>query len=134
MIATEAAAEGIKQIMAELEPVRLYHPNSNDGRGVRSGGPYSWRTPREYFLPRAGRNVGAPPPNPANLEPFKTELGSVSIPTLEAVQAMMPAKDWDTINDDWAEHDLCRGAQAGGAGPGCRADHPRRRGDHDLGM
>ena len=25
---------------------------------------------------------------------------------------MMPEKDWETINDDWAEHDLCRGAQA----------------------
>ena len=108
-----AVAGGLKQIMAELETSRLYHPNSNDGRGVRSGGPYSWRTPREYFLSRRGRSAGAPPPSPANLEPFKTELGSVSIPTLEAVQAMMPAKDWDTINDDWAEHDLCRGAQAG---------------------
>jgi hypothetical protein len=108
-----AVAAGLKQIMAELETSRLYHPNSNDGRGVRSGGPYSWRTPREYFLSRGGRGAGAPAPSPANLEPFKTELGSVSIPTLEAVQAMMPAKDWDTINDDWAEHDLCRGAQAG---------------------
>ncbi len=25
----------------------------------------------------------------------------------------MPAKDWDAINDDWAEHDFCPGAQAG---------------------
>ena len=116
--APAAVADGLKQIMAELETSRLYHPNSNDGRGVRSGGPYSWRTPREYFLSRAGRGAGAPPPSPANLEPFKTELGSVSIPTLEAVQAMMPAKDWDTINDDWAEHDLCRGAQAGDRYPG----------------
>ena len=68
------------------------------GRGVRSGGPYYWRTPREYY------NVDAP---------FKTEIGSVSVPTLEAVQAMMPAKDWNVINDDWAEHDLARGAQGG---------------------
>ncbi len=110
--APAAVAEGLKRIMDELEPSRLYHPNSNDGRGVRSGGPYAWRTPREFFLPRAARNA-ATPPNPANLEPFKTELGSVSVPTLEAVQAMMPEKDWDTINDDWAEHDLCRGAQGG---------------------
>jgi beta-mannosidase len=98
-----AAAEGIKQIMAELEPVRLYHPNSNDGAGVRSGGPYAWRVPQDYYtFPMTGTRP----------EAFKTELGSVSIPTLEAVKAMMPEKDWNTINDDWAEHDLCFGAQS----------------------
>ncbi|MGA2029283.1 MAG: sugar-binding domain-containing protein [Verrucomicrobiota bacterium] len=98
-----AAAEGIKQIMAELEPVRLYHPNSNDGAGVRSGGPYAWRVPQDYYtFPMTG----------ARPEAFKTEIGSVSIPTLEAVKAMMPEKDWNTINDDWAEHDLCFGAQS----------------------
>ena len=26
---------------------------------------------------------------------------------------MMPQKDWETINDDWAEHDLAKGAQHG---------------------
>jgi mannosylglycoprotein endo-beta-mannosidase len=26
---------------------------------------------------------------------------------------MMPKKDWETINDDWAEHDLAKGAQGG---------------------
>ena len=98
-----AAAEGIKQIMAELEPVRLYHPNSNDGAGVRSGGPYAWRVPEAYYtFPMTG----------ARPEAFKTELGSVSVPTLEGVKAMMPEKDWNTINDDWAEHDLCFGAQS----------------------
>ena len=101
-------AEGIRKIMAELEPSRLYHPNSNDGRGVRSGGPYSWRAPAAFYTyPDSGPRT----------EAFKTELGSVSIPTLEAVHAMMPEKDWDTINDDWAEHDLCRGAQEGRGGP-----------------
>jgi beta-mannosidase len=97
-----AVANGVKKIMAELEPVRLYHPNSNDGAGVRSGGPYSWRVPENYYVFPTG----------ANPEAFKTELGSVSIPTLEAVKAMMPEKDWNTINDDWAEHDLCYGAQS----------------------
>ncbi|MGA2232413.1 MAG: sugar-binding domain-containing protein [Tepidisphaeraceae bacterium] len=91
---------GIQKIMSELEPQRLYQKNSNDGRGVRSGGPYSWRAPRAFYT------------FPAT-EAFKTEIGSVSIPTLQAVQAMLPEKDWDTINDAWAEHDLCRGAQEG---------------------
>jgi beta-mannosidase len=26
---------------------------------------------------------------------------------------MMPQKDWETINDDWAQHDMARGAQRG---------------------
>jgi beta-mannosidase len=89
---------GIKQIVADLDPTRLYHRNSADGRGVRSGGPYSWRTPRSFYTFN---------------EAFKTEVGSVSVPTLEAIHAMMPQKDWETVNDDWAEHDLCRGAQEG---------------------
>ena len=65
---------GLQQLMTELEPTRLYQPSSTDGRGVKSGGPYRWRTPREFY------GVDAP---------FKTEIGSVSVPTLEAVQAMM---------------------------------------------
>ena len=93
---------GIQALMDELDTHRLYQPSSTDGRGVHSGGPYRWQTPRAYYRVDA---------------PFKTEIGSVSIPTLEAVQAMMPPKDWETINDDWAEHDLLRGAQAGDSYP-----------------
>jgi len=95
-----AINQGIAAIMKELDPQRLYQPSSRDGRGVRSGGPYSWRTPREFY-------------NFPASEAFKTEIGSVSIPTIEAIHAMMPVKDWETVNDDWAEHDLCRGAQEG---------------------
>ena len=87
----------LRKLMAELEPTRLYQPSSTAGRGVHSGGPYHWRTPREFY---AYKN-----------EPFKTEIGSVSIPTLESIQGMMPQKDWETFNDDWAEHDLAKGAQ-----------------------
>lgn len=89
---------GIRKLTTELDPTRLYQPSSTDGRGVRSSGPYYWRAPQEFY------NVDAP---------FKTEIGSVSIPTLESIQSMMPKKDWETINDDWAEHDLARGAQHG---------------------
>jgi beta-mannosidase len=92
--------QGIGKITAELDPSRLYQPSSTDGRGVRSGGPYSWRTPSSYYV------------FPAT-EAFKTELGSVSIPTLEAIHGMMPQKDSWPVNDDWAEHDLCKGAQEG---------------------
>jgi beta-mannosidase len=87
---------GIRQIMQELESVRVYHPNSRDGRGVRSGGPYAWRPPEQFY-------------NFNQNEAFKTELGAASIPTLESIHAMMPEKDWEPMNDDWASHDLARG-------------------------
>lgn len=93
---------GIQALMTELDPGRLYQRSSTEGRGVHSSGPYYWRAPREFY------SVDAP---------FKTEIGSVSIPTLEAVHAMMPRKDWETVNDDWAEHDMAAGAQRGDTYP-----------------
>ena len=90
----------LKAMMAELDPARLYQPSSTDGRGVRSSGPYRWRTPREFYHWKDD-------------EAFKTEIGSVSVPTLESIQGMMPEKDWKTVNDDWAEHDLAKGASGG---------------------
>jgi hypothetical protein len=85
----------IRKIMDELEPTRMYQPSSTDGHGVRSNGPYRWRTPREFYLIKD--------------DFFKTETGSVSVPTLESVHGMMPQKDWESINDDWAEHDFAKG-------------------------
>jgi hypothetical protein len=96
---------GIKKIIADFEPQRLYQANSSAGRGARSGGPYRWRTPAEYYeYPTTGRGA----------EVFKTELGGgVSMPTLESVEKMIPEKDWNTINDDWAIHNFTTGTQAG---------------------
>lgn len=88
----------LRVLMAELEPARLYQANSADGRGVSSHGPYHWRTPREFYVFD---------------EAFKTEIGSMSVPTIESIRGMMPEKDWETINDDWAEHDFAKGAQGG---------------------
>ncbi len=92
----------LRKMIPELDPVRLYQPSSTAGRAVVSGGPYYWREPRAFYTYDA---------------PFKTETGSVSVPTLESVHGMMPEKDWETINDDWAEHDLARGAQHGDTYP-----------------
>ena len=97
----------LRKLMAELEPTRRYQPSSTDGAGVRSHGPYFWRTPREYYK--------------VTDDFFKTETGSVSVPTLESIHGMMPQKDWETINDDWAEHDMAKGAQRGDAYPGALA-------------
>ena len=95
--------DDLKPLMAKLDPSRLYQSNSAEGRGVSSGGPYYWRSPRFFY---------------AISESFKTETGSVSIPTLESIQGMMPQKDWETINDDWAQHDMAHGAQRGDEFPG----------------
>jgi beta-mannosidase len=92
----------LRKLMAELEPTRRYQPSSTSGHGVNSGGPYCWRPPREFYEFN---------------EAFKTEIGSVSIPTLESIHGMMPEKDWETINDDWAEHDLAGGASHGDSYP-----------------
>ena len=93
----------LRKLMAELEPTRLYQPSSTDGGGVRSAGPYYWRVPREFYT--------------VTDDFFKTETGSVSVPTLESIHGMMPAKDWESINDDWAEHDMAKGAQRGDSYP-----------------
>jgi len=90
--------EQLKQMMAKLDPQRTYQSNSAEGRGVSSHGPYYWRSPRYYY---------------ALNEAFKTETGSVSVPTIESIQGMMPRKDWENINDDWAQHDMAAGAQRG---------------------
>ena len=92
----------LRQLMTELEPTRLYQPSSTAGRGVSSHGPYRWRPPAEYYT---------------FTEAFKTEVGSVSIPTLESIHGMMPPKDWETINDDWAEHDLAKSPSGGDVYP-----------------
>ena len=98
----------LRKLMAELEPTRRYQPSSTDGPGVRSHGPYSWRTPREFYK--------------VTDDYFKTETGSVSVPTLESIHGMMPRKDWETITDDWAEHDLAKGASGGDRYPGILAN------------
>jgi hypothetical protein len=85
----------LRKVLAELEPTRRYQPSSTDGAGVRSHGPYSWREPREFYH--------------VTDDYFKTETGTVSVPTLESIHGMMPKKDWETINDDWAEHDFAAG-------------------------
>ena len=105
----KALAEGLKALMAALDPERFYQSNSDAGRGVRSGGPYAWQPPSAYF----GEGRGGRQP----LVPFKTEIGPISIPTLESVLGMMPRADAESFpNDDWAEHDFATGGGNNNAG------------------
>ncbi len=94
----------LRKVLAELEPTRRYQPSSTDGAGVRSHGPYSWRAPREFYT--------------VTDDYFKTETGSMSVPTLESIHGMMPKKDWETIDDDWAAHDMAKGNGHGDLYPG----------------
>lgn len=94
----------LRVLLAELEPTRRYQPSSTSGAGVQSGGPYHWREPRAFY--KIAEDF------------FKTETGSMSVPTLESIHGMMPQKDWESINDDWAEHDFTKGAQQGDKYPG----------------
>jgi hypothetical protein len=94
----------LRTLLAELEPTRRYQPSSTNGAGVRSHGPYYWRVPREFYK--------------VTDDYFKTETGSMSVPTLESIHGMMPRKDWEMIGDDWAEHDMAKGGQHGERYPG----------------
>jgi hypothetical protein len=89
----------LRDLLGELEPTRRYQPSSTSGAGVRSGGPYHWREPREFYK--------------ITDDFFKTETGSMSVPTLESIHGMLAQKDWEQIGDAWAEHDFARGAQQG---------------------
>jgi hypothetical protein len=95
----KAIDDRLRVLMAELEPTRRYQPSSTSGAGVRSNGPYHWRVPSTYYI--------------VTDDYFKTETGSLSVPTLESIHGMMPKKDWEMITDDWAEHDFTKGAQWG---------------------
>lgn len=90
--------EGLAGITRELDGTRFYQSHSSETRGVSGGGPYGQVPFERYFT------VG---------DAFHTELGAPSIPTLESIKGMMPPSDWWPIDDDWAYHDLTRGAQAG---------------------
>lgn len=96
--------EALSKLLAEIEPTRRYQPSSTDGAGVRSHGPYSWRAPREFYS--------------ITDDYFKTETGSMSVPTLESIHGMMPKRDWETIDDDWAAHDMAKGNGHGDLYPG----------------
>ncbi len=89
---------GLADLVKELDPTRFYQPHSAAVNNVGGGGPYGQVPFSRYFQFTDG---------------LHTEVGAPSIPTLESIEGMMPKKDWWPINDDWAYHDLTRGAQAG---------------------
>jgi hypothetical protein len=102
MPAPAVLAQGITNLLGALDPGRYYQTNSTAGMGISDGG-YNWRDPAVFY---------------SFSDAFHTEEGAPSIPTLESVEGMMPSNDWQIVNDDWAVHDFCSGAQAGNLYPG----------------
>ena len=72
--------------------------------GVYSGGPYSWKDPKEYFrLADAGKDWV-----------FKDETGIPSQPPYSILPKIIPNLVWDKslpfpLNNSWGYHDACSG-------------------------
>ena len=94
--------DGVRDILAELDPARHYQSNSGGGYGCNSGGPYEWKRPQDFYAFDAQRNF-------PKHETLKTEIGPQSIPTIESIQGMLEPKDWDAVTDAWAEKNFIAG-------------------------
>lgn len=85
-------ATSLQSAVMTLDGTRPYISNSAGGT-VNGGGPYSVQNPAWYF-----QNVGPK---------IHSEIGLPNVPSLESMQAMMPAADLWPIDDMWGLHDFC---------------------------
>ena len=92
----------MRHLLMELDPTRHYQPNSGGIYGFNSGGPYDWTAPTRH-----SRFIDDP--SWRKDEVFKTEIGAVSVPTIESIMSMFPAEDWEGITDAWGEHNIGAG-------------------------
>jgi beta-mannosidase len=109
----DAIYNGVGDLIKTLDPDRLYlgysggKTGSAEPDGFSSGGPYHWVTPSQNF----SKGIGS------YAVPFRNEIGSYSIPTLEFVQSMLPRTSWECPDDFWADRDVnANGGNGGGAG------------------
>jgi hypothetical protein len=91
-----AIQEGLKKLLEKLDGTRRYQSTS-DSEGVHGHGPYEYYDPVSYFQKHA--------------HGFTTEIGLPAVPSLESLRGMMLEKDLWPINETWAYHDFCPGAQ-----------------------
>ncbi len=83
----------LRKMVADFDGTRYYQPGSSFA-GVQSGGPYHFQEPEAYYAPQ--------------YDGFKTEIGSVSVPTLDSLRTTMPEADlWPNHTNTWAYHDYC---------------------------
>ena len=91
--------DAMRHLLMEIDPTRHYQPNSGDFYGFNSGGPYDWAPPVRFsrFMDDTSWRRS---------ETFKTEIGGVSIPTIESLMSMFPKEDWEGITAAWGEHNF----------------------------
>ena len=81
-----------KKQLEELDGTRAFESSSTFGDHLMGSGPWTYKDPVWYFKEHA--------------HGFTTELGINSVPTADAVKAMLdPSQYWPT-NDAWAYHDF----------------------------
>ena len=80
----------LRQFIQDEDGTRFYQPSSN-GYGMGQSGPWGYRDPEAFFKEAEG---------------FPPEWGLPSVPTADAIRAMMPAAETWPISDCWAYHDF----------------------------
>ena len=81
-----------KKQLEELDGTRTFESSSTYGDHLMGSGPWTYKEPVWYFKDHA--------------HGFTTELGINSVPTADAIKAMLdPSQYWPT-NDAWAYHDF----------------------------
>jgi hypothetical protein len=89
-VPSPAVNEGLEKLTRTLDGTRYYTASSNTVN-LQHSGPYHYYEPSDYFTKFA--------------RGFAVELGTASMPTLEAFRAAIPqAAQWPP-NDTWAYHD-----------------------------
>ena len=81
---------GLDELIRIYDGTRYYQPTSRNVSLLNSG-PWKHTDPADYFT-KIGRG-------------FSTEVGLPSMPTLDALCAMMPTPDLWPVSDTWAYHD-----------------------------
>ena len=81
---------GLDELIRQHDGTRYYQPTSRNVSLLNSG-PWKHTNPADYFT-KIGRG-------------FSTEVGLPSMPTLDALRAMMLPEDLWPVSDTWAYHD-----------------------------
>ena len=81
---------GLDELIRKHDGTRYYQPTSRLVSLLNSG-PWKHTDPANYFT-KIGRG-------------FSTEVGLPSMPTIDALRAMMPTEDLWPVSDTWAYHD-----------------------------
>ena len=82
--------DGLERLTRTLDGTRWYTGSSNSVN-LWFSGPYDYQPPETYFTTHA--------------KGFAVEVGSMSFPTREAFEAMVPPADRWPLSDSWAYHD-----------------------------